>query len=109
MQYRDLHPWDITSEKARQLQNELRTQVIRIDRFGKINTVAGVDIGLRKDIAIGIRGSPQLSRNCRCWTSRSPKVLFVFLIYQGLLSFREIPPLLTAFETAADRTRSPDS
>ena len=97
MEYRDLHSWDVTPEEARQLQNELRTQVIQTDQFGTINTVAGVDIGLKKDTAIAsavVLSFPQLQVVDSVVTA-SP-VRFPYI--PGLLSFREIPPLLTAFD-----------
>ena len=96
MKYRALHSWDVTPETARQLQNELRAQVIQTDRFGTINTVAGVDIGLRKDTAIAsvvVLSFPELQVVDSVLTE-SP-VRFPYI--PGLLSFREIPPLLTAF------------
>ena len=96
MQYRALHPWNVTPEEARRLQNELRTQVVRTDRFGKINTVAGVDIGLKKDIARAsavVLSFPGL-QVVDSVVTESP-VRFPYI--PGLLSFREIPPLLTAF------------
>ena len=96
MKYRALHPWDVTPEEARQLQNELRSQVIQTDRFGTINTVAGVDIGLKKDIALAsvvVLSFPEL-QVVDSVVTESP-VRFPYI--PGLLSFREIPPLLTAF------------
>ena len=96
MKYRDLHSWDVTPEEARQFQNELRSQVIQTDRFGTINTVAGVDIGLKQDIAIAsvvVLSFPEL-RVVDSVVTESP-VRFPYI--PGLLSFREIPPLLTAF------------
>ena len=96
MQYRALHSWNVTPEEARRLQNELRTQVVRTDRFGKINTVAGVDIGLKKDIARAsavVLSFPGL-QVVDSVVTESP-VRFPYI--PGLLSFREIPPLLTAF------------
>ena len=97
MQYRALHSWDVTSEEARSIQNELRTQVVATDRFGTINTVAGVDIGLKKDIArasVIVLSFPEL-RIVDSVVTESP-VRFPYI--PGLLSFREIPPLLIAFE-----------
>ena len=97
MEYRALHSWNVTPEEARQLQNKLRTQVISTDQFGTINTVAGVDIGLKKDTAIAsvvVLSFPELQVVDSVLTA-SP-VRFPYI--PGLLSFREIPPLLTAFE-----------
>ena len=96
MQYRALHSWDVTPEEARRLQNGLRTQVVKIDRFGKINTVAGVDIGFKKDIArasVVVLSFPSLQVIDSVVTESPVRFPYV----PGLLSFREIPPLLTAF------------
>ena len=96
MKYRALHSWDVTPEEARQFQNELRSQVVQTDRFGTINTVAGVDIGLKKDIALAsvvVLSFPEL-QVVDSVVTESP-VRFPYI--PGLLSFREIPPLLTAF------------
>ena len=96
MQYRALHSWDVNPQEARRIQNGLRTQVVKTDRFGRINTVAGVDIGLKKDIArasVVVLSFPEL-RVVDSVVTESP-VRFPYI--PGLLSFREIPPLLTAF------------
>ncbi len=96
MQYRALHSWDVTPEEARRLQNGLRTQVVKTDRFGKINTVAGVDIGFKKDIArasVVVLSFPSLQVIDSVVTESPVRFPYV----PGLLSFREIPPLLTAF------------
>jgi deoxyribonuclease V len=97
MQYRTLHSWDVTPEEAREVQNRLRREVIVADRFGTITTVAGVDIGLKKDVArasVVVLSFPEL-QVVDSEVAESP-VRFPYI--PGLLSFREIPPLLTAFD-----------
>ena len=97
MQYHSLHSWDVTPEAARELQNRLRSQVVTADRFGTINTVAGVDIGLKRDIArasVVVLSFPEL-QVIDIEVAECP-VRFSYI--PGLLSFREIPPLLTAFD-----------
>lgn len=96
MQYRSLHSWDVTPEEAREVQNRLRSEVILADQFGTINTVAGVDIGLKKDIALAsvvVLSFPEL----QVVDSEIAACAVRFPYIPGLLSFREIPPLLTAF------------
>ena len=97
MQYRSLHSWDVTPEEAREIQNRLRTEVIPTDQFGTINTVAGVDIGLKKDIALAsvvVLSFPGL----QVVDSEVAECAVRFPYIPGLLSFREVPPLLAAFD-----------
>ncbi len=96
MQYRSLHPWDVTPQEAREIQNRLRREVVVTNQFGTINTVAGVDIGLKKDVArasVVVLSFPELQM-VDSEVAESP-VRFPYV--PGLLSFREIPPLLEAF------------
>jgi len=97
MQYHQLHPWDVAPEEARGVQNALRNQVIRADLFGDIETVAGVDIAFKKDLAqaaIAVLSFPALELIDGIIVE-SP-VQFPYI--PGLLSFRETPPLLKAFD-----------
>lgn len=40
--------WDLTPQEARAVQEELRGRVVAEDRFGEIDTVAGVDVGFSR-------------------------------------------------------------
>lgn len=96
MHYYDLHSWNVTPQEARSLQDKLRTQVIKTDEFGVINTVAGVDIGIRENIAqasVIVLSYPDLHIVDGIVTQY--QVSFPYI--PGILSYREIPPLLVAF------------
>ncbi|MYF55630.1 deoxyribonuclease V [Candidatus Poribacteria bacterium] len=96
MQFQQLHPWDLTPKEARQLQNELRTRVLKIDQFQDIKTVAGVDIGLKKDKALAAVMVLNLT-DLQIIDGVVAESRITFPYVPGLLSFREIPPLLVAF------------
>jgi len=94
-----LHSWDVTPTEARKIQEALRDKVIRQDQFGEITTVAGVDVGFQDQgtttrAAIAVLAYPGLQlleQVVACQPTRFPYV-------PGLLSFREIPAILAAFE-----------
>ena len=97
MQYRQLHPWDVTPEEARGIQNKLRELVIRTDEFGDVRTVAGVDLGFKKNLArasVVVLNFPTLE----LIDGVSVESTIKFPYIPGMLSFRETPPLLKAFD-----------
>lgn len=97
MRYKQLHRWDISPEEARHIQNELRNRVVREDRFGEIRWVAGVDLGFKQDVArasVVVLNFPDLQPVDG--VVAESQVQFPYI--PGLLSYRETPPLLKAFD-----------
>lgn len=96
MQFQQLHPWNVTPEEARRFQNEFRSQVVQTDQFEAIETVAGVDIGLKDNKALASVVVLNLSDlEVIDGVVAESRVTFPYI--PGFLSFREIPPLLVAF------------
>ena len=93
------HRWDLTIPQATALQNQLRTDVVDDDRFSKIRTVAGADVASQ-------RRGPMLyaaiivldAQTLEVVDGASARQEATFPYVPGYLSFREIPPLLKAFE-----------
>ena len=93
------HPWDVTPEQARRIQENMRDLVVTQKQIGRIRSVAGVDAGFQDggktiSAAIAVLTYPDL-------------VLLEYAVTQieshypyipGLLSFREIPAILRALK-----------
>jgi deoxyribonuclease V len=97
MQFRDLHPWDVTPQEAITIQQHLREQVICQDRIGPVRLVAGVDVGFVGDgkvahAAVAVLSYPDLS----LLDSAVVSCPVGFPYIPGLLSFREVPAILQA-------------
>jgi len=97
----DVHPWDVTPREAIAIQNRLREAVIREDALPEpIRYVAGVDVGFEAGgtmtrAAIAVLDYPGLA----LVESRLARLPTRFPYVPGLLSFRELPALLKAWET----------
>ena len=94
-----LHSWEVTPAEARQIQLELRQRMELRDRLPPIRWVAGADVALdlrrRRAIAgIIVYNFPELAEVERATAERP----LTFPYVPGLLSFREVPVLLAAFE-----------
>lgn len=94
---KNLHPWDVTPEQARAIQEQLREQLIRQDDCGRIRTIAGLDIGFEQEgkttrAAVVVLSFPELRPLEQC-LARCPTS---FPYIPGLLSFRELPAALEA-------------
>jgi deoxyribonuclease V len=93
------HSWDLFPEEAIELQKKLASQIVLRDDFGDICTIAGADLSLDVDKNIGFAGVilfdfPSLKEIER--VSAEGPLNFPYI--PGLLSFREGPILLKAFE-----------
>lgn len=90
-----LHSWDLIPQEARKLQKILAARVIRENRLGTVKTVAGIDVGVRGDVACAaviVLSFPELEAASR--VSAVQRIQFPYI--PGLLTFREGPVILEA-------------
>jgi deoxyribonuclease V len=98
------HPWDLAPSAAIALQRELAGQVVREPELGEVRTVAGVDASYREGVAhaaVVTLSFPDLRIESYVTAERPVPYPYV----PGLLSFREAPAVLDAFEKLR---RAPD-
>lgn len=93
------HPWDLSIDEARTLQARLAAKVVVTTSFdpAAVRTVAGVDVGLRRDVAraaIVVLQFPDL-KPVEYATAQVP---LAFPYIPGLLAFHEGPSVLAALE-----------
>jgi deoxyribonuclease V len=93
------HRWDLAAAEAIRLQQQLSALVRREDAFGPVRHVAGVDVGFEANntvtrAAVVVLDFPGLSVVERVLARRPTTFPYV----PGLLSFRELPAVLDAFE-----------
>lgn len=94
-----IHPWNLTEEEALQLQSDLATKVERQDRFDSIKYIAGVDVAYAKEneqlvAAVVILDAKTL--DVIETATAADREQFPYI--PGLFSFRELPPLINAFD-----------
>jgi deoxyribonuclease V len=91
------HPWDVTPAAAVALQRSLAGLVREEPLASPVETVAGIDVSIRGDLAqaaIAVLRLPELEVVDRAvWRAAVP-----FPYVSGLLSFREVPVILPALE-----------
>lgn len=91
------HPWNLPGAEARKLQSELRERLVLAWDGREVRTVAGVDVALRPEVAhaaIVVLGYPDL-KPLASVTADAP---LTFPYIPGLLSFREAPAILAAWD-----------
>jgi deoxyribonuclease V len=99
MKIRHLHAWSVSSQKAIQIQKELRSRLDLIKLPGTIRRVAGTDVSFSKKsgriwAGIVVFSYPELSRIEEQWIQDRTRFPYI----PGLLSFRELPVLLKALK-----------
>ena len=93
-----IHSWDMTPEEARAQQVSLRQRVSLTDDFGKIRTIAGVDLSFSPDGEMGHAVVVVLSfPGLQVLEARYATAPVPMPYVPGLLSFRESPIALEAF------------
>lgn len=93
------HRWDIEPSDALSLQQELAAKVINEDQFKEINVVAGVDVAYDKHsdkIVAAVVVIDARTLDVIETVTAEDKACFPYI--PGLFSFRELPPLVKAFE-----------
>jgi len=93
------HPWNVTYKEAIQIQEKLKKELILDQAFEDPKTVAGMDVSVSRKCPLGwaavvVLSYPQLRVIEESWTKG--KLEFPYI--PGLLSFREIPLLLSALK-----------
>jgi len=94
-----LHDWNVTPREAIEIQLRLRGRVLARDDLEPVHYVAGVDVGFpergavtRAAVAVlSFPGLEPVEQSVVCVPTRFPYV-------PGLLSFREVPAIVAAFE-----------
>lgn len=91
--------WVTDIGAAKQLQNELRDQVIREDQLGTVQLIAGVDVAFAENntitkAAVVILSYPDLT----VLGSAIAETPTTFPYVPGFLSFREIPAIIQVLE-----------
>ena len=94
---KELHPWNVSPKEAVEIQKQLQPCVTLKNRLGPIRYVAGTDVSfsLGNDTAwagVVVVEYPGLEPVEKRWAQG--KVVFPYI--PGLLSFREIPVLVSA-------------
>lgn len=105
MEYRNLHPWDVSTHEAKEIQLRLRDMIEPVWDGRTVSTVAAADVGFPDKhtvlAAVVVVSFPDLEILERSVSTQ--EVTFPYV--PGFLSFREVPGLLQALESIR---RTPD-
>lgn len=91
------HPWDVTPKEAMAIQRDLAGHVQRMPLAGPVETIAGIDVSIRGDLAQTAIAVIRLS-DLALIDQVIYRAAVPFPYVPGLLSFREMPVILPALE-----------
>ncbi|MGZ3618176.1 MAG: deoxyribonuclease V [Ktedonobacteraceae bacterium] len=99
MRKQHIHEWNLNQDEAKALQRELAKQVIREDRLDAVRHIAGVDMAINEisgmaRAAVVLLSYPELEVIEQHVYEEPLRMPYI----PGLLSFREIPCILGAFD-----------
>ncbi len=104
MPFTPLHDWNLSPREAIALQKRLAGRVEREDRLGEVRRIAGVDIGFEQKGAITraavvvLAWPPGEAGVCEVVEQVLHREPTRMPYISGLLSFREVPAALAAFD-----------
>lgn len=99
-----MHAWNIPPKEAVRLQRELASQVRLTPLTTEPARIGGCDVSMNRFAKEGFAGFVTLSYpNLETIATSAVKATIPFPYIPGLLSFREIPMLLSAWETLVEK------
>lgn len=91
--------WHVSTTRAREIQTELAPQILRVGKFDTPELVAGVDVAVNRWARTGTAAVVVLKHpEMKVIETKSVTASIEFPYVPGLLTFREAPLALAAFE-----------
>ncbi|WP_028590069.1 deoxyribonuclease V [Paenibacillus massiliensis] len=99
MEPKFIHPWDVNEAQSIEIQQELAKKVIQTDQLSGIYYIAGVDVAYHKSSDQLVAAVVILEKDSlECIETSVIEDTAQFPYIPGLFSFRELPPIIKAFE-----------